>query len=204
MLHVGVGYRALLWFYNRWQALTGGKPYPFADGLLPKGERTPTGQLDLQVGEWVQVKSADEIRATLGPDSKNRGLLFDPEMVKFCGERHQVERRVLRLIDEPSGKMIEMKYPCIVLRDAQCRGECTPRRYACPRGIDSYWREIWLSRAPERWQTTIVNVKDVSRHNYGFGPQSPCRSLLSRSGESEACVVDDEHPVTRSRRRERT
>ena len=65
LLHAGVGYRALLWFYNRWQALTGGKPYPFADGVLPKGERTPTGQLDLQKGEWVQVKSADEIRATL-------------------------------------------------------------------------------------------------------------------------------------------
>ena len=149
LLQIGAGYRALLWLYNRWQVLTGGKPYPIASGLLPKGERTPTSQLDLQIGEMVEVRSTDEIRATLGTDSKNRGLLFDPEMVKFCGQRHRVKRRVLRLIDEPTGKMIDMKYPCIVLQGAQCRGECTPLRYACPRAIDSYWREIWLKRVPE-------------------------------------------------------
>jgi hypothetical protein len=147
LLHTGIGYRALLRLYDSWQALTGGKPYPFASGLLPPGERTPDGRLDLQVGEWVEVKSADEIRATLGPDAKNRGLYFDMEMVKFCGEKFRVQRRVLRLIDEPTGKMMEMKNPCIVLEGAQCRGECTPRRLACPRAIDSYWREIWLKRA---------------------------------------------------------
>lgn len=149
LLNLGIGYRALLWSYNRWQSLTGGKPFPFASGLLPKGTRTPTGTLDLQVGEWVRVKAASEIRATLGPDSKNRGLSFDPEMVKHCGERYQVQRRVLQLIDEPTGKMIAMKHPCIVLRDVQCRGECTPQRYACPRAIDSYWREIWLERVED-------------------------------------------------------
>lgn len=149
VLNLGIGYRALLWLYNRWQALTGGKPYPIASGRLPKGVRTPTGQLDLQVGEWVKVKPADEIRATLGPDARNRGLLFDPEMVKSCGERLQVKRRVQRLIDEPTGKMIVMKNPCIVLAGAECSGECTPRRLACPRAIDSYWREIWLERPPE-------------------------------------------------------
>lgn len=149
LLHLGIGYRALIWIYDTWQSLTGGKPYPLADGLLPKGVRTPTGETKLQVGEWVEVRSADEIRATLGPDSKNRGLLFDPEMVKYCGERRQVQRRVSRLIDEPTGRMIEMRNPCIVLTDAYCRGECTPRRLACPRAIDSYWREIWLKRVSE-------------------------------------------------------
>lgn len=146
LVSFGVGYRSLIWLFNRWQKLWGGKPYPLAGGLLPKGVRTPTGQLDLAVGEWVEVRSADEIRATLGPDSKNRGLLFDPEMVRHCGKRYQVQRRVTRLIDEPTGKMIEMKYPCIVLRNAFCSGECTPRRLGCPRAIDSYWREIWLRR----------------------------------------------------------
>lgn len=149
LLHLGIGYRALLWLYDRFQSLTGGKPYPLASGLLPKGQRTPTAALDLQPGDVVRVRSADEIRATLGPDSKNRGLLFDPEMVKFCGDRRRVKRRVHRLIEEPTGKMIEMKNPCIVLEGAQCRGECTPLRYGCPRAIDSYWREIWLERVTE-------------------------------------------------------
>jgi hypothetical protein len=143
---IGVGYRFLIWLYDRWQWIWGGKPFPRADGLIPKGQPTPAGTLDLRIGEWVEVKSADEIRATLGPDQKNRGLLFDPEMVKFCAERHKVQRRVTQLIDEPTGKMLHMKNPCIVLEDVFCRGECTPRRLGCPRAIDSYWREIWLRR----------------------------------------------------------
>lgn len=146
LVGLGIGYRALIWLYNRWQELRGGKPYPLADGLIPKGQATPTGALGLHVNESVEVKSAEEIRATLGPDGKNRGLSFDPEMVKFCGERHQVQRRVDRLIDEPTGKMVHMKNPCIVLKDVYCRGECAPRRLGCPRAIDSYWREIWLRR----------------------------------------------------------
>jgi hypothetical protein len=146
LVDIGVGYRALILLYNRWQKLWGGKPYPLADGMIPKGQPTPTGALGLQVGESVEVLPVDEIRATLGPDSRNRGLLFDPEMAKFCGERHRVLRRVERLIDEPTGKMVYMKNPCIVLKDVYCRGECTPRRLGCPRAIDSYWREIWLRR----------------------------------------------------------
>ena len=70
LVFMGFGYRALIWLFNSWQKLRGGKPFPLASGLLPRGVKTPTGELDLQIGEWVQIKSADEIRATLGPDSE--------------------------------------------------------------------------------------------------------------------------------------
>lgn len=146
LVYVGIGYGALIRLYNAFQKMRGGKPFAIADGLLPAGVRTPSLSLALQPGEWVRVRSADDIRATLGPDKKNRGLLFDPEMVQFCGESRQVERIVTRIIDERSGRMMQMKSPCIVLKDAYCRGECTPRRLGCPRAIDSYWHEIWLER----------------------------------------------------------
>lgn len=147
MLRFGMGRRFLLACYNAFQNLRGGKPYPLADGTIPLGKPTPHEVLDLQVGETVVVKSPEEIQATLNVQGRNRGMWFDQEMVKYCGKTYAVELRVDRLIDEKTGKMLVMKNPCIQLRGVVCKGECTADRLGCPRGTNSYWREIWLRRA---------------------------------------------------------
>jgi hypothetical protein len=68
-------------------------------------------------------------------------------MAQFCERRLKVERRVDRLIDERTGKMLTMKSPCIVLEGAVCSSDYSERRLFCPRQIPSYFREIWLRRA---------------------------------------------------------
>jgi hypothetical protein len=118
----------------------GGRRFPFIDGPLTK---TPDQRLHLQEGELVEVKSAQEIFATLDSDSNNRGLSFDVEMLKYCGQRACVLRRVERIIDERTGKMVHFKNPCIVLNNVTCDGDY--HQY-CPRSIFPYWREIWLKR----------------------------------------------------------
>lgn len=143
---VGRGYRLKIQFYNWFQRLTGGKPYPMVNGRIPPGQRTPTETLDLQPGELVEIKSPDEIDATITPDGVNRGMRYDMEMRKYSGERHRVQMRVDRLINEKTGKMLQMKNPCIQLEDVYCRAECTDRRLGCPRASNTYWREIWLRR----------------------------------------------------------
>jgi hypothetical protein len=120
-----------------------GLQWPFLQGGLTGA--TPNEESNLQPGEWVRIKSREEIEATLNQDLKNRGLGFDAEMVRFCGRTARVSRRVTRIIEEPSGKMIEMKYPCIVLDGIICEGAYNA---SCPRGIPAYWREIWLERVP--------------------------------------------------------
>jgi hypothetical protein len=55
--------------------------------------------------------------------------------------------RVNRLIDEKTGKMVEMKNPCIQLENVYCRAQWTERRLGCPRMSNTYWREIWLRRS---------------------------------------------------------
>ena len=99
--------------FNRMQDLTrrrlperlwirGGQRYPFIRGTA---DHSPTETLDLQPGEWVRVKSLEEISATLNADNINRGLSFDREMLKYCGRTAQVLRRVDHIIDESSGQM---------------------------------------------------------------------------------------------------
>ena len=73
-------------------------------------------------------------------------MLFAPEMVRFCGGTFKVLTRVHRIIDEKTGRMLEFSNPCIILQNVYCLSEYSERRVFCPRGIYSYWREIWLER----------------------------------------------------------
>jgi hypothetical protein len=146
LVEFGVGYRLLIALYNGFQRLRGGKPYPLGYGTIPEGQPTPVEVLDLAPGEWVEVRSQDEILATLNDTGRNRGMRYDMEMSKYCGNRYRVQMRVEKLIDEVTGKMMLMKNPCIQLEDVYCRAECTKKRLGCPRASNTYWREIWLRR----------------------------------------------------------
>jgi hypothetical protein len=103
--------------------------------------------LNLQPGEWVRVKSREEIEATLTKEGKNRGLYFDiDEMVPFCGRVMQVRGRVTQIIEEHTGRMLRFPNDCIKLEGAVCSGERSTGRFFCPRKIYAYWREAWLER----------------------------------------------------------
>jgi hypothetical protein len=144
---LGPGFRLKIAFYNWFQRLHGGKPFPLVPARIEPGQRTPSEVLDLEPGEWVEVRSREEIGATITSDGMNRGMRYDMEMLKYCGGKYRVQMRVDRLINEQSGKMMEMKNPCIQLEDVYCRAECTALRLGCPRASNTYWRETWLRRA---------------------------------------------------------
>jgi hypothetical protein len=118
----------------------GGERYPFLRGRLTT---TPSEQLGLQPGDLVRVKSREEIVATLDTANRNRGMSFDAEMLTYCGRQARVLRRVERIIDEETGRMLHFGNPCIVLEDVVCRGDF---HRVCPRSIYPYWREIWLEK----------------------------------------------------------
>ena len=103
-------------------------------------------KLDLQVGEWVKIRPAEEILATLNENRKNRGLVFEEEMLRHCGKTYRVRARLSRIIDEKSGKMITLANDCIALEGVACRGLDNRKRLFCPRGPFFYWRESWLER----------------------------------------------------------
>jgi hypothetical protein len=129
--------------FNALQRHTGGRVCPSIQGSLTK---TPTSVMNLQAGDIVQVKTKEDIEGTLDTSRKNRGLLFDREMVKYCGGRYRVLRRVEKIIDEKSRKLIQLPRDCIVLDGVTCRGDVSRNRLFCPRSIYPYWREIWLTR----------------------------------------------------------
>ncbi len=98
--------------------------------------------LDLSPGEWVEVKSEAEIHETLDEFGRHRGMLFMPEMTKYCGKRLQVMKRVEQMLLESTMQVRKMT-GTVLLHGAMCDGVGLP----CDRSCFFFWREAWLRRA---------------------------------------------------------
>ena len=103
--------------------------------------------LGLRPGDWVEVKSQEEIESTLNTEGKNRGLLFSATMLPYCGRRYRVAERLEKIIREDTGRMVELRNT-VILEGVVCAPP------TCPRANLLYWREVWLRRlaAPDAAQ----------------------------------------------------
>ncbi len=121
-----------------------GATLPYLWGPI-KDEKWPEEPpLDLQPGELVEVRSQEEIRATLDRYQRNRGLWFDQEMVKWCGTQGRILHRVERLIDEGTGKMLRVKKDLYIISGmVGCEGVF---HKLCTRAPMGMMRDIWLRR----------------------------------------------------------
>ncbi len=148
LMRLPFGYRAMRALYDRVHRLITGRQSPFVEGIAGQKTVEAPAPLELRPGERVRVRSLASIARTLNASGKHRGLFYGPEMSRYCGQTLTVRHRVTQIIDEGTGKMIQMKNPCIVLDGAVCPAEYSDHRLLCPRAITAYWRELWLEREP--------------------------------------------------------
>lgn len=108
------------------------------------GSKTPVSgdceRLNLQPGELVQVRSEEEVRATLDAHGRHRGLLWMPGMTRFCGKTYRVHKRVETIMLESTGELRKVRNT-VLLADVMCEN-----LYGCDRSCFHYWREVWLRR----------------------------------------------------------
>jgi hypothetical protein len=97
-------------------------------------------ELGLQPGEWVRVKSEQEIIATLDNCSQNKGLAWMPIMSLYCGKKLRVYKRVDKIVLESTGEIRKLKNT-VLLEGGICDGI-----YGCDRSCFHFWREAWLDR----------------------------------------------------------
>lgn len=117
-------------------------------GVYARGNQksTPVQSLDLQAGEWIEIKPVENIAETLNESGHNRGLLFTPAMGRSCGEKYQVKRKLEKIIVDGTGEMRQMRNTAF-LEGSMCGCSCVAFG-GCPRNEFAYWRDIWLRRAP--------------------------------------------------------
>jgi hypothetical protein len=117
-------------------------------GVYVRGSQksTPVASLDLRPGEWIQIKPVTDVVETVNARGYNRGLLFTPAMGGSCGEKHQVKRKLEKIIVDGTGEMRQMRNTAF-LEGSMCGCSCVAFG-GCPRNEFAYWRDIWLRRVP--------------------------------------------------------
>jgi hypothetical protein len=122
-----------------------------------KSQASPHAELNLILGELVRVKPKRLIEMTLNQRSRNRGLWFDREMLRFCGGIFRVKSRVERVVVEKTGELRDLSNPCIVLDGVTATGEYAGFN---PENENIFWREIWLERvAPPASETSPAGTE---------------------------------------------
>lgn len=147
LLLKGIGYNLLRSIYKKIHRVMKWGEWPYEQGKCVG--KTPSQTVNIQPGDWVEVKSYGEILETINTKNRNRGLSFDAEMVPYCGKKFRVLKRVEHMLEERTGKLVKLPNDCMILDGVVCQSGYSDRRLFCPRSIYPYWREIWLNRVDE-------------------------------------------------------
>ena len=94
----------------------------------------------LCAGDWVEVRSKEEILRTLDKSGRMQGLPFMPQMFKYCGQRFQVYKRAHKTCDTVNpvaGRRLADGIHLSLRCDGQAYGGC---QAACL----IFWKEAWL------------------------------------------------------------
>lgn len=99
--------------------------------------------LGLKAGEWVQVRSREEILATLDANGRLDEMPFMPEMLRYCGARMMVGKRAHKTCDPAVGIGGLKMANTVHLSNIRCNGASHD---GCEAGCLIFWKEAWLKR----------------------------------------------------------
>lgn len=94
-----------------------------------------------RAGDWVEVKSKEDILRTLDKKSRLGELPFMPQMFKYCGQRFQIYKSAHKTCDTITGKGEGRQLAGGIHLDLRCDGQA----YAgCQAACLIFWKEDWL------------------------------------------------------------
>jgi hypothetical protein len=132
--------------------------------------------MTLSAGDWVQVRSKEEILATLNAKGRLDGMPFMPQMFKWCGQRFQVRARAHKTCDTvtgyKTGEWLGRRLPNAVHLDLRCDGEAYG---GCQAGCLIFWKEAWLT--------------PVEQNSFASAEREPT-PIKKSAGCTEALVLD--------------
>jgi len=128
----------------------------------------------LHAGEWVEVRSAEEIRGTLDENAQLEGMPFMPEMLRFCGQRFRVDKRAHKTCDTVDYVGGRRLLNSVHLDGLRCTGEA---HGGCDALCLLFWKEAWLRRVDGPAKATGAAV-----------PAGPATSALPESPLTVAAI----------------
>ena len=98
-----------------------------------------------RAGDWVEVKSREEILATLDGDGCLDALPFMPEMLQYCGRRFRVFKSAHKTCTPPQ-VIIRRMNDAVHLEGLRCDGAA---HGGCQAGCLLFFKTAWLRPAAE-------------------------------------------------------
>jgi hypothetical protein len=116
-------------------------------GVKSRNSESGAEKGHLEAGDFVRVRSKDEILATLNPWRQLKNCTFMPEQEQYCGTRQRVLKRLERFVDERDYRVKKVN-GIVLLEGLNCQGTLDYGR--CDRACFYFWREEWLDRIGEK------------------------------------------------------
>jgi len=95
----------------------------------------------LRAGDWVQVRTKEEILSTLDADGRLDELPFMPEMLPYCGRKMRVGKRAHKTCDPAIGIGGRKMENTVHLENIRCNGSAHD---GCEAACLIFWKEAWL------------------------------------------------------------
>ena len=122
----------------------------------------------LRAGDWVEIRSKEEILRTLDSKGQLDRMPFMPEMFEFCGKRYRVQKRAHKSCDPD---LFSRRIERAVHLDTRCDGRA---HGGCQAGCLFFWKEAWLK--PVSPESDLYDIP---------GPESAVRTAAGGCTESQ-------------------
>jgi hypothetical protein len=137
-----------------------------------------------RAGDLVEVRSADEILATLDRTGAVESMPFMPEMLRYCGQRFRVRAVAHKTCETARQSLVARRLESTVhLEDLRCDGSA---HGGCQAGCSLFWKDAWLrpvrrgAVAPGETSPaglTVEGLGDLTRVDDGKGePRYSCQA----------------------------
>jgi hypothetical protein len=126
--------------------------------------------MNVHAGEWVEVRSKEEILGTLDRNGRLDELPFMPEMFQYCGRRFRIYKSAYKTCDTVSGHYAGRHLPDSVHLNLRCSGQA---HAGCQAGCLIFWKNAWLK--PVDGPVGAPHMPDGDRSDIdGSHRQGPC------------------------------
>jgi hypothetical protein len=133
-----------------------------------------TSQSRLRAGDWVQVRTKEEILATLDSNGRLEELPFMPEMLPLCGKKMRVGKRAHKTCDPALGIGGRKMANTVHLENIRCNGSAHD---GCEAACLIFWKEAWLK--PLEGESTTPSAPSLQ--NAGRVAPAQCTEDTLRS-----------------------
>jgi hypothetical protein len=94
-------------------------------------------------GEWVEVRSKEEILETLDQKGQLERLPFMPQMFQYCGRRFRVYKRAHKTCDTVNDYKGRRMNDAVHLEGIRCDGQAYG---GCQAACLIFWKDAWLKK----------------------------------------------------------